>query len=424
MLLFSASQIKTKRACTRKWALEKLAGLRGPETASQWLGKQVDDHNLQPYLRDGKPIDKSTLAGKIAASGLDWLPQPKWRGLEVQKHFVIRSPSSRPVAEGGVGIEFGYQGYLDLWLPFGGQPGFFDEKPVVGDFKTTKSIRKWALNEDALRKDVQAQLYAVWAILETKQKEINLSWLYLQTEGTHIALPTQVTVHTDEVAHQFQGIEKDAKEMLEVHRAMPKGADPKEYALSIEGNKDACGDYGGCPFQHLCFKLEDLIDEPKVNAADAAKECGMTAANGTIDLFAKLKKKAQPDVAANSAPAADAAPPATEAAPPTPPAPPTQEQIAKEPALGVNPPMPEGTPLAPPVGTVEAKPAKGKRGRPAGSKNKPAEAAADPDVVTSAPPVTHQATFEIKHPEFDEAGFDTAWNELGAAVKKFLKAVA
>ena len=112
----------------------------------------------------------------------------------------------------------------------------------------------------------------------------------------------------------------------------------------------------------------------------------------TIDLFAKLKKKA------NGA------------------APPTQEQIAAEPALGVNPPMPEGTPLAPPVGTVEAKP---KRGRP----KKTAETAAP-----VAEPVKAEATISLPaacvHPElFDDAGFDAAWNELGSAVKKFLKTV-
>lgn len=374
MILLSPSQIKAHRGCKRKRALEKLAGLRGPETASQKLGKDVDDNNLQPYLRDGKPIDRSTQAGKIAASGLDWLPQPKWRGLEVQKHFVFSSPTMEGV---------GYQGYLDLWLPFGGQPGFFDEKPVVADFKTTKSIRKWALNEEKLRKDEQGVIYSVWAILETKAKEIHNSWLYLQTEGSPIALPTQITVHTDEVAHHFLEIEKDAKEIIEINRGLPKGADPLKYALSIEGNKNACGDYGGCPFQHHCFKLTDLIDSPK--------ETGMTAANGMIDLFAKLGKKKEAS------------------------APPTQEQIAAEPALPINPPMPEGTPPAPPVGTVEAKPAKAKRGRPAKAKPEPAQA------IPSMPEVLPGAATPVA---FDEGGFDAAWGELGAAVKKFLKAVA
>lgn len=379
MIHVSASQIKTYRECVRKWALEKIAGLRGPETVSQKLGKDVDDNYLQPYLRDGKPIDKSTRAGAIAASGLDWLPQPKWRGLEVQKKVVLVSPTRK----------FQYLGYKDLWLPYGGQPGFFDEKPVVGDFKTTKSIRKWALNEEGLRKDPQAVIYAVNAILETKSKEINLSWLYLQTEGTPIALPTQITVHTDEVAHHFAGIEKDGLEIVKLWEQKPEDKDPIEYALSIPGNKDACGNYGGCPFQHHCFKLTDLIDEPTTegsSAAYAGKDCGMTAAAGSIDLFAKLGKKKE---------VADA--------------PPTQEQIAAEPALPINPPMPEGTPPAPPVGTVEAKPAKPKRGRPA--KPKPEAEAVETQEVQVAK-------------VFDEAGFDAAWGELGAAVKRFLKAVA
>lgn len=387
MIHVSASQIKTKRECVRKWALEKIAGLRGPETESQKLGKDVDDNYLQPYLRDGKPIDKTTRAGAIAASGLDWLPPPKWRGLEVQKKVELVSPTRK----------FQYLGYKDLWLPFGGQPGFFDETPVVADFKTTKSIRKWALDEEKLRKDPQAIIYATNAILETKSKEINLSWLYLQTEGAPIALPTQITIHTDEVAHHFAEIEKDGLEIVNLWEQKPKDVDGKEYALSLPGNKDACGNYGGCPFQHHCFKLEDLIDAPK--------ECDMTAASGTIDLFAKLTKKK----------AADASP-----TPEAKSAPPTQEQIAAEPALGVNPPMPEGTPLAPPVGTVEAKPAKSKRGRPAGSKNKAAD--------TEQAPVEMQATIplppgDVVHPEFSEASFDAAWGELGEAVKTFVKAM-
>lgn len=390
MILVSPSQIKTSRACTRKWALEKLAGLRGPETASQKLGKEVDDNNLQPYLRDGKPIDRSTRAGAIAASGLDWLPQPKWRGLEVQRHFVFTSPSAK-----ALGTEFGYQGYLDLWLPFGGQPGFFDEKPVVGDFKTTKSIRKWALKEEELRKDEQGVIYSVWAILETKAKEIHNSWLYMQTEGTPVALPTQITVHTDEVAHHFQEIEKEAQRIVKLRQAMPAGADPLEYALSLEGNKNACGDYGGCPFQHHCFKLQDLIEGPTaVAAGSATTEKTERSMSGTIDLFAKLKKKTQPDAVGAGA---------AETPAPAPSAPPTQEQIAAEPALGVNPPMPEGTPPAPPVGTVDAKP---KRGRP---RKTAAEA---------APAAPAQAAEVVV---FDEATFDAAWGELGAAVKTFLK---
>lgn len=134
----------------------------------------------------------------------------------------------------------------------------------------------------------------------------------------------------------------------------------------------------------------------------------MTAASGTIDLFAKLTKKKAAD-----------APPTPEAKS----APPTQEQIGAEPALGVNPPMPEGTPLAPPVGTVEAKAPKG---RPKGAKNKPK---VEPQTAEPAPSADEPTAVEIKAcglpiAPFDDAGFDVQWAELGSAVKKFLKAVA
>lgn len=391
MILFSPSQLKTYRACTRKWALEKIAGLRGPETKSQALGKDVDDNYLQPYLRDGKPIDESTLAGQIAASGIAWLPQPKWKGLEVQKHFVFASPSKLP---------FGYQGYKDLWLPYGGQPGFNNELPVVGDFKTTKSIKKWALKEDALRSDEQSVIYSVNAILETKSEEINLSWLYLQTEGTRTALPTQITVHTNEVAEQFKGIEADAKEMYRLRTAAPIECEKdvelaKQYALSLPGNKDSCGDYGGCPHQHICFKLEDLFDVPTENLVREHRS--EEVMGETIDLFAQLQEKQQ------------------QAAAPAPTAPPTQDQIAAEPPLPVNPPMPEGTPLAPPLG---AAPAKAKRGRPKKTDIVSSEAPPATGEVSSAAPVAGPGDDAV-----DGDLFFVAWMKLGSALKGFLDVI-
>lgn len=408
MIVLSASQIKTYRACTRKWALEKLAGLRGPETKSQTLGKDVDDNQLQPYLRDGRPFDFTRESGYIAASAMAWLPQPKWRGLEVQKHFTIVSPSSK-----ALGIEFGYQGYMDLWLPFGGAPGFDNDFPVVGDFKTTKA-KKWALTTETIREDVQAQLYAVEAILETKSKQINLDWIYMLTDGTRKSFPTQVTVHTDEVAEQFKKIEADGREMVQLRRKMPEGANPQEYALSLPGNRDACGDYGGCPFQHLCFKLEDLFDEPLEQGGGEEKK----EMSGTVDLFAKLKKKQT-----QTGDSGQATEPAT---------PPTQEQIAAEPALGINPPMAEGTPLAPPVGEGKAK-----RGRPAGSKNKkpaaveaPAEAAPQATAgVSSAGKSGAELVAEMEANAKPRSvvqpsvAFEEAWVDLGVALKNFLRVI-
>lgn len=403
MILFSPSQIKTKRTCVRKWALEKIAGLRGPETAAQSLGKEVDDNNLQPYLRDGKPIDTSTLAGQIAVSGLKWLPQPKWRGLEVQKHFVFRSPS---------GLDFGYQGYKDLWLPYGGQPGFNNEIPVVADFKTTKSF-KYALSENKLRKDEQGVIYGVNAVLETKSPVINQSWLYLLTaQDERDAKVTQITVTTNELAEEFKEIEADAIELFQIRQKAPtNAADAMQYALSLTGNDGvngrpfSCRDYGGCPHQHHCFKLTDLFDEPSIDPGPEEKR----EMAEQIDLFASLEsKKTAADVA--DAINKDPAIPATAVVA----GPPTQAQIAAEPALPLNPPMAEGTPLAPPVGSAEAKKP---RGRPAGAKNKKAEGDGESPAV--------QVEVSIAPAVASVAGdmFDDAWAKLGVALKNFLGAL-
>lgn len=375
MILLSASQIKTYRECVRKWALQKIAGLKTPSTPSQELGKDVDDNQLQPYLRDGRPFDFTRESGYIASSGMAWLPKPKWRGLEVQKHFIIPSPSK---------LGFGYQGYLDVWLPFGGQPGFDNELPVVVDFKTTKSIRRWALKEDALREDVQAQLYATWALLDRKVKEVNLSWLYLQTEGSRLALPTQVTVTSRDVAQRLAGIEADAKKMFQILKDAPE-QEKQEFALSLPPSPHACDGYGGCPFRHLCnLGPEDFIE--------SIEKTGETTMSGTIDLFSKLRKKKIQEDAVTVAETATA----------------TEAPTVEEPALGINPPE-KDLPPAPPVGSVEAKP---KRGRPSKKAPEMVETKSGPELVA-----------EMEANAKPSKSFDAAWAELRPAVEKFLKAV-
>jgi hypothetical protein len=400
MILFSPSQIKTYRECTRKWALTKIANLRTPSSKSMELGKDVDDNQLQPYLRDARPFDlhrevEGTNTAAIAASGMAFLPPPKWRGLEVQKHFVFESPSK---------LGFGYQGYLDVWLPFGGAPGFNDELPTVMDFKTTKSIRKWALDEESIKTDPQAMIYSVWAILETKTKELNLNWLYMQTEGTRIARPTQVKVTTDEVAEQFRLLEDTTKEMFPLMKAAPSFGNEaaQAYALTLPPNPNACDNFGGCPFRHLCnLSPEDYftsIDKP-VRAAPAKDVQVMPE----MDLFSKLGKK---KAAETAGPVDLGSAPKVEMPPQQVPAAVLLEVPIVETTLGVNPPMEAGTPEAPPIGTVEVKP---KRGRPKGSTSKKEDA--DPVEQAGMAALT-----------YDE-GPTPAALEFALALEKFLKAV-
>lgn len=147
--LFSASQIQLFRECPRKWAWKYIAKLPSPPNKAAQLGIEVDEGQLQPFLRDGRPFDYTRESGYIAASGLGHLPPAQSPGLEVQRHFILPSRG-----------EYAFQGYIDLWLPDSSVvPDLPGGAPFVGDFKTTSDL-KWAKSEEALRHDVQAMLYA------------------------------------------------------------------------------------------------------------------------------------------------------------------------------------------------------------------------------------------------------------------------
>ncbi len=369
--LVSPSQISTFRACIRKWALEKLAGLRSPSTPSQALGTDVDDNQLQPYLREGRPFDFTTAnkSGDIAASGLKYLPQPKTAGLEVQRHFLLPSPSSTP----GEYAPFAYQGYLDLSLPLRGLPdmpqGDFDEGgyfvPIVSDFKTMKDL-KWAKTPAQLERDPQAVIYAAWMMHETGARVVDLAWINFQTTKGRKASRTEHRVDAELVMAELLEIDKTAREIMRTRAELEGREDKKAAALTLEPSPSECKAFGGCPHQAICnLSPLQIIDGL---AAQAARRKGLPimsntpAPAGSLLERMRLKKLA----AAGEAPTK---PPPHFGSPESAPAP-TEIPTAflPAPAVGINPP--ESTlPPAPPVGTAApASPAPAapppKRGRP------------------------------------------------------------
>ena len=345
----SASQIKTfDEECERKWGWRIIAGqpddFSGPAAE---LGTEVDDTQLQPYLRDGRPFDLTRDSGHIALSALEWLPKPKIRGLEVQKHFVLGS---------AVG-DWGYQGYKDLWLPYGGltylPPGGSDV--IVVDFKTTSDF-KWVKTEEGLSKDVQAQLYAMNAMVETGARVVDLVWIYMRTKGARKSKKVHLRVVADHVGEQFDRIEGISERMFALRDAAKGESDAKKFVLqALKPNPDMCDRYNGCPYEHLC----NLSPGQKKSAFAGALEKGKRG----MGLLASLKARA---AAADTGVMgmSDAAVPA--------PVGPTAFE-APPVMLGINPPE-KDLPPAPPVGIASASvpfaeaapPAveKPKRGRP------------------------------------------------------------
>ncbi len=374
--MLSASQISRfapqHGGCERKHALKYVADLPEPTGPALELGKDVDDNQLQPYLTKGQPFNYTRPSGYIAASALGYLPQPMTHGLEVQKRFELPAPGGRP---------YSYLGFKDLWMPNGGMPdppeGVDPKICTVVDFKTTKDL-KWAKTAEQLAVDPQAQLYATNAFFEmarqgsVKGKQVHLVWLYMQTQGAKKVRRTWLTVDADHVFRQFTAIDAIGQKIVAMREAAPPPnapqAERQAYALSLPPNTESCNAFGGCPYRHVCnLSPSEFIDSlvPLTKKENTVPS--------TLDLFASLQKKQEMPAAAPvslmgmsdkdvPAPPADVIPPAFAA-----PAPP--------PVVGINPPE-QSLPPAPPVGTVEAKP---KRGRP--KKEKAVEAPSDAVVV-------------------------------------------
>jgi hypothetical protein len=185
-LLASASQVSAFRECKRKWYFNSVEKLdRGPPTIAARLGTETDNEQLQPYYRDGRPFDYTRESGYIAASALAFLPLPQLPGLEVQKRFELPSAQGERFK-----FAFGYLGFIDLWLPDSsalpwGEGDFMDLPPtprriedpipLVLDFKTTSDL-KWAKDRKVLRTDVQANIYAMHALVTTRAPAVDLAW--------------------------------------------------------------------------------------------------------------------------------------------------------------------------------------------------------------------------------------------------------
>ena len=427
-LIFSASQVTLWRECERKWGFRYILGTKTPQTPAQALGDAVDSKQLQPYLMGGRPFDDNE-AGKIARVALPFLPKPMTPGIAVQKRIALASPDGR----------WAYQGYIDLWLDDSrGVPNIPSYNgsaiPLVEDFKTTKSLR-WQKTAEKLRTDVQAQLYATYAIAETESEVVDLNWLTITTVAPYVAKTSHLRARIDEVMPQFDAIDRTGHELHDVRMAsahtMTADAETKrQFVLSLPPNLRACDDFGGCPHRHECNHAPQVNRDALV-ARMKEKKAMTNAASALARL--KARKPGAPADATTAAPEPAPAPAAVPSPTPTPapaptPAPttaaaptpaPTPAPAAAAPAeqlpawatapvdplkqkfAGINPPE-KDLPPAPPVGKavdvtapvavatsetplpVPPEEPKKKRGRPAGSKNKAEGEAVTPAVEPPA----------------------------------------
>ena len=282
----SPSQVSEYELCPRKWAFQQLDGLRKPKGKGALFGIGVHDH-LEKWLKKRLPPSGSKEA-KVAQMILPHLPPP---------HLVDPSHVEMDVGIELDGVKFAMA--LDLWMP--------DlSPPTVYDHKSTSSF-DWALKPELMAEDVQATLYAAWAMVKTGSSEVAVQWTYGLTKGAPDARAVRALLRREDVSSRVEQTVQSAKEMKLI-------LDGGGSALEVPYDATACGAYGGCPFVEKC----NLTMQERIVAVMTQRS------TSTEEYLAQLRnrkgKNGAPATPGQVNPPAVTAPPAQQLAAPPPPA--------------------------------------------------------------------------------------------------------
>jgi len=222
-VILSPTQIEIFRTCRRKWGYRYLDNIETKPSKAAELGSQV--HKILENYLINNAIDIKTREGQIASAGLHLLPKllPKDN---VERHILFAH-------EG-----FIFQGYIDFFDHLGSQTW------LIGDHKTCSSFSN-ALNEESLKKNIQANIYAQWFFKEKGADAVKLKWVYYGTKVKPQAKAIETDLKKDEAQPVFTEILKTAAEIKTV-------IEEKTTTAALPKNTSACFKYGPCPFYSRC----------------------------------------------------------------------------------------------------------------------------------------------------------------------------
>ena len=412
----SASQVDTFRRCKRKWAFTYIDGEIAPSSPAQEFGTEVHTV-LEKYLKTGN-WQGATDAVACAKQGEHLLPPPRDKTLGIEQQFTIDLDSQSL-----------FLGFIDLVIPTRkGNP------LEVTDHKTTKDLR-YAATSDELRDNVQANLYAKWAMDQHRTNKVLTRWRYYCSRPSKAkaadvngrprnmgGFRAITRVKTDiEVQEQWNKLVEDAKEMVTFVR------DKKVWAKDVEGNEAACGDYGGCPFRGLCGVGQDSLGSLVAHSnkvSHTKKEKAKEQVMSLMDIINKNKSKTAETPTNESLPQEPAKEPAKKSALELAAERALAERQKQDGAKGVNPPPVEEQPLAPELEEA-AKPvvpqawkdrlSKGHKPRAEGEAEWRAEQLkADAPIAPEKEAIAPEPASIAPEPATEKAGFDPSQVEVKA----------
>ncbi len=302
----SASQHKTFDMCRRKWAFQKVWGVKEKERQHFIFGHAL--HSVAERYILGKTTTWEDLFPKAWNKGLDEYESNQIRTMATKAvergvwqavpNSVIEFPLAflvgpEHVDARGLPLLATANTYLDehevrrisqLTTLYDGSPlpsgwnrlppyvGFIDHMilwdtpPTIADHKTAKN-RKYATTPAKLAEDLQVLSYA--AVPLSIRPDVDLVRLrhniFLKNEGAADPYVVPAVAPLDKVRATWDHIRSNATDMLHVRQEAPKIQDASnpyarannwqkvKSAIEDGRTKDACEAYGGCPFKDVCF---------------------------------------------------------------------------------------------------------------------------------------------------------------------------
>lgn len=228
----SATSIQLFReGCNRKWYERYVLGKKGDSSPAMILGNKVHTQ-LENYLKEGEEIDKDSIEGKIARSGIDLIPRPASH-LKIEISLEELPIENTPVL---------FKGFIDVFIPALHTEDGISE---ILDHKTTSSF-KYAKTEDELKENLQLLIYARH-VLETypSEDEIRLTHVSYLTKTPYKAIKRSVVVSREHVYEKFESI-------LETVRLMLLASEQDVHQM--EKNEKFCWSYGKkCSYYDDCM---------------------------------------------------------------------------------------------------------------------------------------------------------------------------
>lgn len=342
----SASQHKTKRSCTRKWAFERI-GKMAPRSGHHFVVGHVLHSIAERYLlrqsttwaglfppgwnKDLEPheADWMKLQAELAITKGMWqssdnlaveYPLVLLVGEEHLDHRGMPKVARATTFTDAEGVRrHGKPQSLYDGSPL--PPGWDRLPPFVGfidvlhlhstpaqieDHKTAKN-KKYALTSEKLAQDLQVNAYAALPLSlrpDLDQVRLRHNVFLKDPEAKTPCYPVTAYTNAPMVARQWRMLIEEAEEMERLRNEYTAESFAVNWhkvpcAIDAGKTKDACEAYGGCPYRDVCFgrctveQLSTRLKSPDPIKAMKARQDAMSFNSSTMR--AKWLAKARTD---------------------------------------------------------------------------------------------------------------------------------